>query len=101
MTAPTEVNIGTLIERRPGVNGGRPVLKGTGVSVHRIALLTQEGLSPADIISEYPHLDAARVHAAIAYYHANQDLIEREIKESVAAYERAEQGHASRVRPAE
>jgi hypothetical protein len=37
------------------------------------------GLTPEEIAIEYPHLNLAQVHAALAYYHADGDEIEDEI----------------------
>ncbi len=37
------------------------------------------GLSPEEIALEYPHLNLAQVHAALTYYHANQEEIEADI----------------------
>jgi hypothetical protein len=34
------------------------------------------GLSPEEIAEEYGHLSLAQVHAALAYYHSNQEEIE-------------------------
>jgi uncharacterized protein (DUF433 family) len=48
-------DIGTLIERRPELRGGRPIVAGTGVSVHRIAGWYKLGLSPEEIVENYGH----------------------------------------------
>jgi uncharacterized protein (DUF433 family) len=49
------------IVRVPGVVGGRPVIKGTRISVEFIARLLQLGEMPAVIIASYPHLTPAAV----------------------------------------
>ena len=73
------VDIGTLIDQDPVIRGGRPKIAGTGLTVSRIISLYKMGLSPEEITLEYPHLNLAQVHAALAYYHANRDQIETEI----------------------
>lgn len=77
-------DIGSLIERRPEVRGGRPVVAGTSVSVHRIVGWYKLGLSPEDITANYGHLSLAQVHAALAYYHSNQDEIEGYLRDEEA-----------------
>ena len=76
MTAPTNVDIGSLIETRAGFRGGRPVLSGTGTHVHALAAHYRHGLTVEEIADEYPHLARAQVYAAIAYYLANAAEIE-------------------------
>jgi len=71
-----EIDIRRLIERQPELRGGRPIVAGTGVSVHRIAGWYKLGLSPEEITENYGHLSLAQVHAALAYYHANREEIE-------------------------
>ena len=73
------INIGSLIDREPGVRGGRPKVAGTGVTVMRIAGWYKTGLSPEEIALQYGHLSLAQVHAALAYYHANVEEIEAEL----------------------
>jgi len=43
------------------------------------------GMAPEEIVLEYPHLTLAQVHAALTYYHANRDEIERDISADDAA----------------
>jgi uncharacterized protein (DUF433 family) len=86
MTTPTEVDIGTLIERRRGVYGGRPVLKGTRFPILQIAVHYQEGLDAAGIHRKYPHLDLARMHAGIARYLANKQQIDFKLEEEASEY---------------
>ncbi len=78
---PSAVEIGTLIDREPGIRGGRPKIAGTGLTVRRIVGWYKAGMSPEEIALEYPHLSLAQVHAALAYYHANRDEIETDIAE--------------------
>lgn len=72
----TLTDIGRLIQRRPDLRGGRPIIAGTGVSVHRIAGWYKLGLSPEEIAENFGHLSLAQVHAALTYYHANREEIE-------------------------
>lgn len=79
------VEIGTLIDRDPGIRGGRPKIAGAGLTVRRIVGWYKTGLSPEEIALEYPHLSLAQVHAALAYYHANRGEIEADIAQEEAA----------------
>ena len=88
MVTTVETDIGTLIHRRPGLNGGRPCLAGTGMSVHQIAVEYTSGAAPEEILRRYPHLDLARIHAGITYYFANRAWLDVEIEEEVLAYQR-------------
>jgi uncharacterized protein (DUF433 family) len=74
-TAP--VDIGSLISCTPGTVGGKPRLAGTRISVHFLAGLHAAGMSPEEIVEQYPHLDLARVHAGLAFYFANKERIDR------------------------
>ncbi len=90
MSTATEVDIGTLIVRKPGVNGGRPCLKGTGTSVHQMAIMHRVwGLSAEQILVRYDHLDLTGIYAALAYYYANKATIDLQIEEEDRAYEAA------------
>ena len=72
----TIIDIGKLIVSSPDICGGRPRIAGKRFSVEQIAILTKEGLSPQEILQEYDFLNLAEVHAALAYYYANQEEIE-------------------------
>ena len=87
------IEIGTLIKQTPGVCGGRPCVAGTGVSVLRIAGWYKQGRSPEEIADQYGHLTLAQVHAAIAYYYANQEAMEAEMAAEEAEYDRLAAAH--------
>ena len=78
-------DIGRLIDRSSKVRNGRPCIAGTGISVHRIVGWYKLGLTPEQIVDRIGHISMAQVHAALAYYHGNQEEIESDI-----AAERAE-----------
>jgi uncharacterized protein (DUF433 family) len=80
------MDIGTLIEQIPGVNGGKPFVSEAGVSVHQISIMANDGMTPAEIADSYDGLTLAGVHAALACYFANQAAIDAEIAESVRLY---------------
>ena len=88
MAAPAEVDIGTLIERRPDVYSGHPVLKGTRFPVIQLAVLYQQGADAAEIHRRFPQLDPALIHAGIAYYLANREAIEQALAEEHEHYQR-------------
>lgn len=86
-------SIGDLIVQSPEVRGGRPRIAGTGVTVQRVVGWYKLGLSPEAIARRVGHLSLAGVHAALAYYHANQEAIEAAIAADEAAGDRAEEEH--------
>jgi uncharacterized protein (DUF433 family) len=83
-------NLDALIASTPEVRRGRPCVAGTGITVHRIAILYKLGHSPEEIVRKYEHLDAAGVYAALAYYHANQAEIDAEIASDETEADEAE-----------
>ena len=94
MNASTD--IGSLLGQTPGVCGGRLCIAGTGVSVCRIVGWYKLGWSPEDIADRIGHISLAQVHAALAYYHANQVAMEAEIAAEEAECDRLEQEHRAR-----
>ena len=70
------VDIGALIVRSPEIRNDQPRIAGTGVTVRRIVGWYKFGLDPEEIVRRIGHLTMAQVHAALAYYHANQEEIE-------------------------
>jgi len=91
-------NLDTLLVRRPDVRHGRPCVAGTGITVHRIAILYRLGHSPEEIVRKYEHLDAAGVYAALAYYHANRAEVDAEIAADEAEADRLEAEHSTNSR---
>jgi uncharacterized protein (DUF433 family) len=79
----TLLSIGQLISS----DADRPYITGTKVSVQQIAVLTQEGLSPREIATEYPQISLAQVHAALTYYYTNQQEIDAILVQEALLYQ--------------
>src|SRR5262245_3860413 len=61
----------------PGVCGGRPRIDGHRIRVEDVAIWHERmGMSPYQIVSEFPSLTLADVHAALAYYYGNRERID-------------------------
>ncbi|MGI8926957.1 MAG: DUF433 domain-containing protein [Tepidiformaceae bacterium] len=81
MSAAAQVSIATLLVSRPGYRDGRPCLKGTGLTVHSVAVAYSLGVSVEDMCAENPDLDPSLFHAALAHYFANRAQIDAELEE--------------------
>lgn len=55
------------IEMRDGVMGGKPVIRGTRLSVAQILQECAAGLSPREIIAHHPFISEADVAAALTF----------------------------------
>ena len=75
------VSLESLLVSREGYRGGRPCLRGTGITVHQVAIAHQMGLTPKEICEQNPDLDPSLFFAALAYYFANRAQIDAEIEE--------------------
>jgi len=51
----------------PDVMQGKPVIRGTRISVALLLRKLSEGATPADLLYAYPHLTAEDIRAALAY----------------------------------
>jgi uncharacterized protein (DUF433 family) len=73
------VELDSLLTHSPDVRHDRVRIAGTGITVHRVAVLSNLGHSPEEIVRKYKHLTLASLHAALAYYHANREQIDAEL----------------------
>lgn len=65
----------------PGTCGGRPRIEGHRIQVEDVALWYERmGMSLDEIVSEYPSITLAEVHAALAYYYENREQIDADIE---------------------
>jgi uncharacterized protein (DUF433 family) len=55
------------IHQDPNILVGKPVIKGTRISVELILECAAGGMSEADIVESYPHLTAEGIRAAFAF----------------------------------
>jgi uncharacterized protein (DUF433 family) len=89
-------DIGTLLDSGPTYFGGRPFIRGKRVTVQRIGIVYNEGRSPERIADDLI-LTLPEVHAALAYYFANREAIDADIKEQDEEYDRLAAAHSSLV----
>lgn len=94
----TLIDIGTLIVQTPGVCGGRPRIAGTRITVRNIVTWSQMGWTPEKIIEQIEHLSLGQVHAALAYYYANKEMLDVTFAEEGAEEERLEHEHTAKQR---
>lgn len=55
------------IESKPDVMVGKPCIRGTRITVESVLEMLGCGMSPAEIISDYPSLNEAKIRAALMY----------------------------------
>jgi uncharacterized protein (DUF433 family) len=56
-----------LITTDPEIQGGKPIIAGTRISVQLILEKLRDGWSIQDLLEDYPHLTREQIIAAIAY----------------------------------
>jgi len=61
------VDYKSIIHLDPRVMMGKPVIKGTRITVEHILSELTSGMDISDIVEAHPSLDANKVRAAIAY----------------------------------
>ena len=69
------------VERRPGAQGGRPVIRGSRFPVSSIVQDNRQGPSVDEIIDQFPWLRPVEVYDALSYYYDHRAQIEQEIAE--------------------
>src|SRR5207244_10131139 len=63
----------------PAVCSGQPRIDGTRIKVKHIYVWVERmGMTPAQVVADYPHLTMAQVHAALAYYWSHCDEIHQD-----------------------
>jgi uncharacterized protein (DUF433 family) len=66
------------IEINPDVMFGKPVIRGTRITVEQILRKLAVGMNVAEIIRDHPHLTTEDVHAAVAFaadYMAHEEIL--------------------------
>lgn len=69
------------VEVTAEVCGGRARIAGHRIRVQDIALWTEQGQSPDQIVADFPQLSLADVYGALTYYHDHREEIDRQIRE--------------------
>src|SRR4051812_19276067 len=69
------------IVQTAGVCSGQPRIADTRIKVkHVYTWVERMGMTPAQVVAEYPQLTMAQVHAVLAYYWSHQEEIHRDIE---------------------
>ncbi len=87
------IQLNDLLWSKPGMNGGRLCLEGTGFSVFQAVAMFKQGYSAEDIGYSYPHLKMSHIYAALAYYLVNREEVDRELAAEAAEHDRLLQEH--------
>ena len=70
------------IEITPGVCGGKPRIAGHRIRVEDVVIWHERmGMSPDEIVSQYPSITLADVYAALSYYHDHLEEIRKDIED--------------------
>jgi uncharacterized protein (DUF433 family) len=72
----TDTQIAARVTRTPQILRGKPIIRGTRVPVYLIVDFVQNGVTPAQIVEDYPDLTLEDVEAALAFAAQEQARIE-------------------------
>lgn len=65
----------------PEICGGKPHIIGHRIQVQNVVICYElMGMSPDEIVSKYPNITLADVHAALAYYYDHREEIRQDIE---------------------
>ncbi len=79
-----EQSLAAHIEQTPGVRGGKPRISGTRICISDVVIWTEQGQSPDEIVTDFPQLTLADVHAALAYYYDHREAVDHQISQAEA-----------------
>jgi uncharacterized protein (DUF433 family) len=80
----------------PGVRGGKPRIDGHRITVADVAVWHERmGMSPDEIVYNYPSITLSDVYAALAYYFENRERIDADIDEGETLAEMVRAGQPS------
>jgi len=74
------------ITSRKDIGQGSPVITGTRTKVSNIVAYYKLGISPEELVREFPHLTLSQIHDALSYYYEHQEEIDKEIEEDSEEY---------------
>ena len=87
------------IDTDPGVCGGKPCITGTRIRVWDVHVWHDlQGLTPEEIVAEFPQVNIADVHAALMYYHDNRELLEQQNRRAEELVNQLREKHPSKVK---
>jgi uncharacterized protein (DUF433 family) len=82
------------IVETPDICGGKPRIDGTRMRVADVAIYHHSGMSVDEMCEQFD-LTPGQVHAALAYYYDNRDMIDQQIMDADAfAKQYLADGHA-------
>ena len=81
MTAPARIDIGDYLASDPNVYGGWVTIRGRRLPVSRLGLDHVRWGQSVDDLCENWELSPAEVHAALSYFFAYREEIERAVEE--------------------
>lgn len=85
----------------PDTCGGKPRIAGSRIRVKDVVIMHErQRMTPEAIVSDFPHLTLADIHAALAYYHDHREEINAEIVADRAWYEEQRGKQPSRLKEA-
>jgi len=83
MSAPAEKTTHPYIVSLADYCGGSPVIKGTKFPVRSVVnYVLCQGISPEELVGEFPHLTLAQVYDALSYYYDHKEAIDQDIQEN-------------------
>ena len=98
-TGPYQVIEKRHIDTVPGVCGGKPCITGTRIRVWDVHVWHDlQGMTPEEIVAEFPQVTVADVHAALMYYHDNRELLEQQNRRAEELVDQLREKHPSKVK---
>jgi uncharacterized protein (DUF433 family) len=87
------------ITKTPGVCGGRACIAGHRIRVMDVVVWHEmRGMSPEEIVYQFPGITLADVHAALAYYFDNRTEIEADFRNDEEWVKFAEANYPSLIK---
>jgi uncharacterized protein (DUF433 family) len=78
------------VERRSGVCGGIPVIKGTRFPVRSVVeYVLRQGMTPEEVVSQWKQLTLGQIHGALAFYYDHQREIDADMRRNRRMFARA------------